>query len=295
MIRTDQFAELAHGIRLHYASCGDPDRPLVLCVHGFPEYWAAWQDVLPHLGEWAYAVAPDLRGFNLSSRPEGVAAYRVREIVADLVALVNVLGRKQAFVMAHDWGGAVAWQMAIARPDLVRKLVILNAPHPVAFARELAHNPQQQAASAYMNLLRSPQAEARLVRDDFAGLFRFFEGGAGGDGSWLDARRRERYRAVWARGITGGLNYYRATPVFPPTADEAGARALMLDPAQFRVDVPTLVLWGMRDRALLPSLLEGLEELVPSIAIERLSAASHWLVHEIPVDVASRVRSFLER
>src|SRR5882672_9267139 len=251
LIKTGQYADLAQGIRLHYASSGMPGQPLVLCVHGFPEYWGAWQDVLPLLGEWSCAVAP-------------------------------------------DWGGAAGWQIAISRPQLVRKLVILNSPHPFTFARELAHNPEQQRASGYMNRLRAADAEEQLSRNDFDRLFASFDSREGEPARWLDAGRRERYRAVWTRGLTGALNYYRATPLYPPTADDPGASALTLDAAKFMVQVPTLVLWGMRDRALLPCLLDGLEELVPQITVERLPAASHWLAHEEPTRVAERVRGFLQ-
>ena len=106
MITTGQYADLASGIRLHYASSGSRGLPLVLCIHGFPEYWGAWEDVLPHLGAWCYAVAPDLRGYNLSSQPAGVDAYRAREIVGDLIGLIGALGYERAHVVAHDWGGA---------------------------------------------------------------------------------------------------------------------------------------------------------------------------------------------
>jgi len=294
LIKTGQYAELANGIRLHYASTGTPGRPLVLCIHGFPEYWGAWQDVLPSLGEWSYAVAPDLRGYNLSSHPEGVAAYHAREIVGDLVQLIGVLGYDKAFLVAHDWGGAAGWQLAIAQPQLVPKLIILNSPHPFTFARELAHSAEQQRASAYMNRLRAADAEEQLTKDDFARLFASFAAKDGAGAHWLDGARRDAYRSVWARGLTGALNYYRATPLYPPTADDPGARALKLDPAKFMVRVPTLVLWGMRDRALLPSVLDGLEELVPRISVERLPNASHWIAHEEPALVASRIRTFLE-
>jgi pimeloyl-ACP methyl ester carboxylesterase len=295
LITTGRYADLANGIRLHYASSGSPGRPLVLCIHGFPEYWGAWEDVLPLLGEWSHAVAPDLRGYNLSSQPAGVDAYRAREIVGDLMQLIPALGYEQAGVVAHDWGGAAGWQLAIARPQLVRKLVILNSPHPFTFARELAHNPEQQRASAYMNRLRAADAEQQLAKNDFARLFASFESKEDGAARWLDETRRERYRSVWARGLTGPLNYYRATPLYPPTAHDPGAAALSLDAARFMVRVPTLVLWGVRDRALLPCLLDGLEELVPEIAVERLPAASHWLAHEEPAHVAERVRFFLQQ
>jgi len=295
LITTGQYADLASGIRLHYASSGSRGLPLVLCIHGFPEYWGAWEDVLPHLGAWCYAVAPDLRGYNLSSQPAGVDAYRAREIVGDLIGLIGALGYERAHVVAHDWGGAAGWQLAIARPQQVPRLVILNSPHPFVFARELAHNADQQRASAYMNRLRAPDAEEQLTKDDFARLFASFDAADGTPAQWLDVARRARYRAVWMHGLTGALNYYRATPLYPPTLDDPGARALALDAARFIVRVPTLVLWGMRDRALLPCLLEGLDELVPELAVERLPAASHWVAHEEPLRVAERVRAFVQR
>lgn len=292
MITTDQYAQLPNGIRLHYASCGEKGRPLVLCVHGFPEYWGAWEDVLPAFGQWAYAVAPDLRGFNLSSQPKAVDAYRAREIVADLTQLIRALGYERALVVAHDWGGAAAWQLAISRPQLVTKLVILNSPHPVTFARDLAHDAEQQKASGYMNWLRRADAEERLAENGFARLVGFLSDSASGC-TWLTEERLARYREVWSRGLTGGLNYYRATPLVPPSAEAAGATAVQLDAAQFVVNVPTLVLWGMRDRALLPRLLDGLEALVPDLRIERLPQAGHWLAHEVPALVADRTNAFL--
>jgi pimeloyl-ACP methyl ester carboxylesterase len=292
VIKVGQFANLPNGVTLHYASCGEPGRPLVLCLHGFPEYWAAWEDVLPLLGATHYAVAPDLRGFNLSSQPADIAAYRAREIVGDLLQLIGALGYRRATVVAHDWGGAVAWALAIARADVVERLIVLNSPHPIPFARELAHNPAQQAASAYMNWLRAAGAEQRLAQDDFRRLRSFFDAMHRPDAPWLTPARLARYKAVWARGLTGALNYYRASPLYPPVGDDPGAGRLRLAPADFVVRVPTLVLWGMRDAALLPSLLDGLDELVPELTIERLEHATHWLVHEEPDVVANRVLAF---
>ncbi|MCS6945600.1 MAG: alpha/beta hydrolase [Sutterellaceae bacterium] len=292
MIVTGQYADLAGGIRLHYATAGTRGRPLVLCLHGFPEYWAAWDDVLPELGSWAFAVAPDLRGFNLSSQPLAVEAYRTREIVGDLVGLIDALGYERAFVLAHDWGGAAAWQLAIAQPQRVQKLAIVNSPHPLPFARALASNAQQQQASAYMNWLRQPDAERRLAENGFARLLGFFADEDGRLPAWLTPERIAAYRQVWARGLTGGLNYYRATPLHPPTADTPGAAALQLDARALRVGVPTLVIWGLRDRALLPCLLEGLEEVVASLRLLTVPEATHWIAHERPQWLAAEVTAF---
>jgi len=292
-IATGQYAKLPNGISLHFASSGERDAPLALLLHGFPEYWAAWDDILPSLGESFYAVAPDLRGFNLSSKPDGVHAYRAHEVANDIVALAEWLGYRNFDLVGHDWGGAVAWNLAIAMPARVHRLVVLNSPHPVPFARELARNPAQQAASSYMNWLRAPGAGRALAQNDFARLEGFFTGMQRTDRPWLTEERRQRYRAVWSRGLEGGLNYYRASPLYPPTPDDPGGSKLTLNPADFMVRMPTLVIWGMTDHALLPALLDGLDELIPQLAVERLACATHWLIHEEPQFVASRIREFL--
>jgi pimeloyl-ACP methyl ester carboxylesterase len=292
MIVTGQFADLGNGIRLHYASVGTPGRPLILLLHGFPEYWGAWEDLLPLLPASHFAVAPDLRGYNLSTQPDGVDAYRIREIVGDLERLVHVLGYASAVVVAHDWGGAAAWQWAIAAPERIARLIVLNSPHPVPFARDLVASPAQQQASAYMNWLRRPGSEEALAKRDYAALDGFFTLMKRDDAPWYTNERAQRYREVWSRGLAGGVNYYRASPLFPPTADEPGPAALQLDPARFRVRMPTLVIWGDADIALPAQLLYGLEDLVDDLAIERLPRATHWLAHEEPDAIARLVSTF---
>jgi len=293
-IRTGRFVEVQPGIRLHCAETGDEGAPLIVFIHGFPEFWYAWKDVLPAFAEGWHAVAPDLRGFNLSSKPPDVRAYRAPNLVADIDGLIRGLGHERAVVVGHDWGGAVAWSLAIAMPERVSRLVILNAPHPFTFARELANDPAQQAASAYMNWLRRPGAEEALAKDDFALFDRFFQGVS--PAPWFDAAVRAAYHAAWAQpgAVAGGLGYYRASPLYPPIGDDPGAKRLALDPADFVVTVPTLVIWGERDTALLPSLLDGLGTMVPDLRIERLAGCSHWLAHEAPLEVAALIRDFAE-
>jgi len=293
-IRTGRFVEVQPGVRLHCAEAGDEGAPLIVFIHGFPEFWYAWNDVLPAFADGWHAVAPDLRGFNLSSKPPDVRDYRAPQLVADIDGLIRALGHERAVVVGHDWGGAVAWSLAIARPERVSRLAILNAPHPFTFARELAHDPAQQAASAYMNWLRRPGSEQALAKDDFALFDRFFQGVS--PAPWFDAATRAAYHAAWSQAgaITGGLNYYRASPLYPPIDADPGARRLALDPADFTVRVPTLVIWGERDTALLPSLLDGLDTMVPDLRIERLPGCSHWLAHEAPLEVAALIRGFAE-
>ena len=251
MIATGRFADVGRGIRLHYASAGDPAARPIMFLHGFPEYWAAWEDVLPYFTTNWHAVAPDLRGFNLSSQPQDVAAYRMREILADFEGLCEHLQWRRVTVVAHDWGGAAAWQWAIAHPERVERLIVLNSPHPIPFQRELASDPVQQAASAYMNWLRAHGAEHGLARHDYQALEGFFLGMQRTGHAWYTPDRAARYREVWARGLTGGLNYYRASPLHPPEMDAPPAARPSLAPEAFRVRVPTLVIWGERDRALL--------------------------------------------
>lgn len=289
MIEAGRFVDLGNGIRLHTAQAGAPGGRPILFLHGFPEYWGAWEDVLPHFADGWHAVAPDLRGFNLSTAPAEVAAYRAREIVGDLERLCDQLGWPHVTVVGHDWGGAVAWQWAIARPQRVERLVSINSPHPIPFARDLAHDPAQQKASAYMNWLRAPGSEEALAKHDYRALDSFFLLMQRPDRRWYTPERAQRYRAVWARGLTGAVNYYRASPLFPPASGETPPT---LDPAQFFVRVPTLVLWGEADLALPVRLLDGLDELVADLTIERLPDATHWVAHEEPQAVAEAIHRF---
>src|SRR5229473_3075672 len=160
-----EYAEV-NGQRLHYVTAGKGK--LIMFVHGFPEFWYEWKNQLAEFGRDYQAVAPDMRGYNLSSKPAEVDQYQIKYLVEDLRALAEKLGNKKFILVAHDWGGAVAWAFAIAHPDRLEKLVIINAPHPGVFQRELRDNPAQQKASQYMLMFRSPQAEKRLSENGYA-------------------------------------------------------------------------------------------------------------------------------
>ena len=190
--------------------------------------------------------------------------------------------------------GAIAWNLASLQPQCLKNLVIINAPHPASFVRELAHSPAQQAASAYMNFLCRPDAEQRLAEDDFRRLWPFFTGMGAADATgagrgWLTEALRERYREVWRAGLTGGLNYYRASPLKPPVDADSPIHRVSFKPEEVTVRVPTTVLWGMADTALAPGLLDGLEQWVPQLNLIRVPEGSHWIVHEQPERVAALV------
>jgi pimeloyl-ACP methyl ester carboxylesterase len=294
-IAEGQFASLANGMRLHYASAGARGKPLIVFLHGFPEFCGAWDQILPIFAEHYFAVAPDLRGYNLSSQPPEVSAYRLRAVVQDLVELLGELGYEQAVFVGHDWGGSLAWRMASAHPERTERLVVINAPHPNAFARELSRNPAQQVASRHVNWLRTAEMEQALSADDFARLRDWMRAMPRAGHAWLTPERMQRYVTVWRRGLTGPLNYYRASPLHPASESSEATSRLRLNEEQFFVAMPTLLLWGMRDESLVPELLDDLQQWVPDLRVERFAAATHWIVHEEPARVAGRIFAFLER
>ena len=285
--------ELPHGITLSCRACGPRDAPVLVFVHGFPEAAFVWDELLERFGDRWRCVAPNLRGYERSSAPKDVEAYRPKHLMADLVALIDALGAPLAALVAHDWGGAVCWNLAAQRPELLQRLVIVNAPHGGAFLRELQNNPAQQQASAYMNFLVRPDAAALLAEDDYRRLWRFFN--SLGPASWLTDETKQRYREVWDRGLDGGLNYYRASPLRPPTSPDDAVMKLQFPIAAFTVERPTLVIWGERDAALPPSLLDGLDAWVPQLRLVRVADATHWIVHEKPELIAAELQRALDQ
>lgn len=291
--------ELPHRVSLVCRAAGPEDAPVLLFLHGFPEAAFVWDDMLRHFGSRYRCIAPNLRGYDRSSAPEEVEAYRAKHLVADIAALVAQLGGPVAALVAHDWGGAVAWNFAVQHPGLLERLVIINSPHPATFLRDLQHDPAQQAASAYMNFLVRPDAEALLEEDDYRRLRPFFAGRHAGEDvaheepAWLTPAVQEQYRDAWLRGLRGPLNYYRASPLRPPTPDDDSVMKVELKPEWVTVRVPTWVIWGEEDSALLPRLLDGLEDYVPRLRVVRIPDASHWVVHEQPQRVAREIEAAL--
>lgn len=284
---------LPHGITLSCRAAGVGGGPKVVLLHGFPEAAFIWDEVMQRLAPQARCVAPNLRGFERSSAPAAVEAYRAKHLVADIAALIDSLGAPIDLLVAHDWGGALAWNLAAQRPALLKRLLMINSPHPATFLRELRDNAAQQAASAYMNFLCRPDAAALLAENDFARLWPFLTGM--GDAAWLDESMRERYRAVWRLGLEGALNYYRASPLRPPLRPDDAIHALVLPDEAVTVRVPTTVLWGEGDTALPLALLDGLEAWVPDLELQRVPGATHWLIHERPALVAETIARLLAR
>ncbi len=297
----EQFQQaLPHGITLSCRAAGARGGPVLMFLHGFPEAAFVWDELLAHFARpenGGYrCVAPNLRGYEKSTRPDQVEDYRVKYLVQDIAALIQAEAAPSASapiecLVAHDWGGAVAWNLANQRPQLIKKLAIVNSPHPGTFLRELTSNAGQQAASAYMNFLVRPDAEALLREHDYRRLWAFFT--SWGGAPWLTQAVRQQYREVWDASLTGGLNYYRASPLRPPAAGDPGAAAITLPREMLTVNLPTLVLWAMNDAALPAGLVDGLEDYVPDLTLEKIEGATHWIIHEHPQLVAQRLGRFL--
>lgn len=292
---------LPHGMTLSCRVSGEPGRPVLMFLHGFPEAAFVWDALLTHFAQPEHGgyrcVAPNLRGYEHSSTPAEVSDYRAKHLVQDVLALAAIESPEAplAGLVAHDWGGAIAWNFANQHSTQLRRLVILNAPHPGTLLRELQNNPAQQAASAYMNFLIRPDAQALLAEDNYRRLWEFFTGMGAADGkhAWLTEAVKAQYRAIWDQGLNAALNYYRASPMRPPRLGDPAASGLHLPHDMLMVKVPTCVIWGMQDSALLPGLIDGLGDYVPKLTLHRIKNATHWLLHEQPERVMKLVADFL--
>lgn len=223
------------GVSIHYATLGDG--PLVVMIHGFPDFWYSWREQMPAVADAGFRVAAmDTRGYNLSDRPEGVDAYDMRHLVADVVAVIRDQGEERAVVVGHDWGGMIAWSTAMSRPDAVERLIVLNLPHPKGLSRELAENPEQQEASQYARDFQEPGSHQGLSAEALA--------------RWVeDEDARARYVEAFERSsFESMMAYYKANYPRPPYQE-------MPEPP--RIGVPVLQIHGLADPYLLAGALEG--------------------------------------
>ncbi|KKL70530.1 hypothetical protein LCGC14_2104010 [marine sediment metagenome] len=288
-----EFAEV-NNIKLHYIKAGPENGKLVVFLHGFPQFWYMWRDQLLDFSKNYLAVAPDMRGYNLSSKPEEIDQYQPQHIVEDLRALVEeYFGRKKFILVGHDWGGVIAFPFANLYPNLVEKLIIINAPHPNIFGRLIAKNKDQQASSQYVLFFRTKNAEGYLSNNNFQNLY----GVVFNSEMEFDEDDRQMYKEAWSQpgALTGGLNYYRAGGLRPPSQEEKISELTneQLEANPVMINVPTLVIWGEKDTALTVHNLEGLDEFIPDLIIKRIPEGSHWVINEQPDKINSLIRDFL--
>jgi pimeloyl-ACP methyl ester carboxylesterase len=285
---------LSTGVTLNVQLGGPKEAEAIIFLHGFPESHRTWREILPDLARDFRVIAPDQRGFGASDKPEGVENYKTDRIVEDLIALADALGLDRFTLAGHDWGGAVAWLAALKHPDRIRRLVIVNAPHPLIFQKSLIEDPAQRAASQYIRAFRNPAMEQGIEAMGYEGFFeRTFASHA--DVSRLPEAEKQAYLDDWSRpgAMTAMLNWYRASEmVVPEPGEDAAAPAWTLLPFP-RVKPPTLVVWGLKDVALLPIQLGGLHELVDDLRIVTVPEAGHFVPWERPEPVIAAIRDFM--
>jgi epoxide hydrolase 4 len=287
------FADL-EGCRLHYVSAG-VGAPIV-CLHGFPQFWFLWRHQLADLGLDHRVVAADMRGYNLSCKPADPEAYRMRHLLADLRGLIDELGGAPVTLVGHDWGGIVSWAFALKHPELLERLVIIDSPPPFTWNRDLRESPKQRQAVNYMVELSKPAPgpEEMLTANDYAMLDEMLQR-IGSSSARLTDGELDTYHQAWAQpgAITGGLNYYRAARMGEQVAAGGVPEDYEAKISAQQIDIPTLVIWGERDPALLCGLTRGLSEWVPRVRVEILKGAGHWVPYERPDEVNSLIREFV--
>jgi len=279
-----------NGIRLHYAESGSGDK-LVILLHGFPEFWYAWQKQLIALSEKFHVVAPDMRGYNLSDKPSRVEDYRIDKLVADVIGLLDHFGAKQAAIVGHDWGAGVAWAIAQKYPERVSRLAVLQVPLQAAWRANLTL--KQFMRSWYMFFFQIPRLPEWLIaRQNFRAIGRTFQEKVGRKNSFTQ-QDVERYKeAVRQPGaLTAAVNYYRANLfdrllVRKQTKDKQG---------DGRIQVPTLFIYGEQDFAIIPATVRGLEKFIDADYREvRISDSGHWVQNEAPEEVNAALLEFLK-
>ena len=291
--RTERIT-LSTGVTLNVRHGGPEGAPAILFLHGFPESHRTWRNQLDDLGADHRVVAPDQRGFAGSDRPEGVENYKTERVIEDALALMDSLGIEQFSLAGHDWGGAVAWTAALKHPDRVRRLIIVNAPHPLVFQKSLIEDEAQREASQYISFFRSPAAEAAIAA---MGLETFLDKVllSHADATKLPAEERQHYLDDWKQpgALTSMLNWYRASGIEVPKPGEEAQAPLWTHAPFPKLNMPTLVVWGLRDAALLPVQLAGLHDLVEDLRIVTSPSAGHFIPWEEPGTVTAAIRDFL--
>jgi pimeloyl-ACP methyl ester carboxylesterase len=272
------------GVKIHYVDLGKKDAPLVVMVHGFPDFWYSWRAQMPALAKQFHVVAIDQRGYNLSGQPEGVENYKTDKLVGDLVAVVKHFGDGKAIIVGHDWGGLVAWTFAMTHPELTDRLIVLNLPHPRGLLRELATNPKQQKNSQYARDFQQPDAAQKISTEMLSG--------------WVkDPAAREVYRAAFKRSsLDGMLNYYKAN--YPRLPAEGTARADSQPPLPDfpPVKCSVLLIHGLKDQALLPGALNDTWNwLDKDLTLVTVPGADHFVQQDAAELVTRTMLSWLNR
>ena len=301
---------LINDVNIHYVAAGPTyskalTGPTFIFLHGFPEYWQTWHNQLVYFSKEHHVIAPDLPGYNLSDKPQNVSFYQLPNLIKFMANFIETVSPSEKIhLIAHDWGGAIAWPLAAFYPQLIEKLVIINAAHPSTFTREMITNPVQRAKSTYIHDLIRDDAETLLSKENYQYLSEKMM--VCSDQNVFNEKIKETYRQVWRQpgAVKGMLQYYRAMPQLAAVtednkykdADSAGPvknTANMKIP-NIRINVPTLILWGEQDQAFVKENLNDIEAFVPDCTVDRFENASHWLMHEKPTEINEAITRFIK-
>jgi len=264
------------GVKIHYAALGDKKNPLIVMIHGFPDFWYTWRDQMAALSSDYYVVAIDQRGYNLSDKPKGVENYDMRLLVGDVIAVIKHLGREKAIIVGHDWGGAVSWTLAMYQPQFVEKLIILNLPHPRGLTRELANNPQQQKNSQYARNFQQPDAHTKVTAEGLT--------------FWVkDPEAKKKYIEAFTRSdFEAMLNYYKRNYPREPYKEDTSPLV--------KVKMPVLMIHGLGDTALLPGALNNTWEWLESdLTLVTIPNSGHFVQQDASDLVTRSIKMWLKR
>ncbi len=278
----ERFIE-TNGIKLHVMEAGPADGPMIMFLHGFPEFWFAWRKQIGYFADKGYlVVVPDQRGYNLSDKPEGIAAYKTDELAKDVVGLIDFYGRDQIYLVGHDWGASVSWWTTLKYPERIKRLVIMNVPHPKVMNRNMLTNPKQMQRSWYIFFFQLPNAPEKL--------------GSANNFEWpvsvlaessrpgtFKPEELEEYRKAFAQpgAYSSMVNWYRAS-----------LQCRNEPPASFRITVPLLILWGLDDIAIIPEQADQSLEYCDQARLVKFDC-THWIQHEEPDQVNQLIEEFI--
>ncbi len=292
-----QRVSLANGIELDVVDIGPRDAPALIFLHGFPESHRTWRHQIEHFSGTFRCVAPDQRGYRGSSKPQEVEAYTPDKLIGDIFLLADALGIEKFTIVGHDWGGAIAWGIAIGgQHTRVERAIIANAPHPAIFQKLLYTNPQQREASQYMRGFRDPANDALVREHGLVGIL--LQEVKWDRPSAMEPEEREALLRDWQDrdAAFGMLNYYRGSPIDVPPIDAPYEVPEGYTPPQLpKLTIPTLVIWAMDDLALPPENLEGLDEVIDDLTLAEVHDCGHFVPWEAPDAVNAAMEEFLAR
>lgn len=274
----------------------DDGRKPLLCLHGFPDFWRTWEDLMDEIGDDFFLVAPDQRGYNKSDAPKGIENYQTKVLTGDMLLLAELIfGDRTFHLVGHDFGGALAYAIAVTHPERVESLLIINGIHPVCYQEAIIDSSQQRKASSYFHQIIPEGSSEWGARDDFQNMLEFLEYHS--TTPWLTQSMKQRYRNAWqsAERLDAMFNWYRASAVVVPKEGEPSPNAPLygVPSTSLRVVMPHLVVWGMKDTTLLPESRKRLPEFCDDLTIHEIAEADHWVLHTHAGQVAKHIRDFV--